>query len=108
MIIYKTGLAFIAGTYIECTAIWYLQFLQREKISKSYIDELILFEQRVNTLNGLFILLQMLAIIIPATTFRNIAANYVFCIITEVLLSLPIIHRAIGGVGIAGIRQVPI
>ena len=108
MIILKAGVAFIVGTYIECSAIWYLQYLQRKKISKSYIDELILFQQRVNMLNGPFILLQMLAIIIPAATVGYIAANAVFCVIAEVVFSLPIIHRAVGGVGIAGIRQVPI
>ena len=59
-------------------------------------------------LNGPFILLQILAIIIPAATVRYIAANSVFCVIMEVVFSLPIIHRAVGGVGIAGIRQVPV
>ena len=94
-------MAFTLGTYVQWKTITYLDIRKRAKVNKSYIDELILFEQRVNSLNGPFILMQLLALVIPVKI-----ENSVLCVVMEVILALTLFHRALGGAGIAGVRQV--
>ena len=58
----KTAFSFIVGTYVEQKMI---QYLKSPATNKTDIDALILFEQRVNLVNGPVILLQLLRIIVP-------------------------------------------
>ena len=67
------------------------------------MDELVLVEQCVNLINGPLIFLQLLHLSIPAYT-KQIFENFVFCSVRHLLLRIAIYHRAIGGLGIAGVR----
>ena len=58
----KTALSLIAGTYVELKM---TQHLQSPVTNKTDIDALILFEQRVNLINGPVILLQLARILVP-------------------------------------------
>ena len=58
----KTALSLIAGTYVELKM---TQYLQSPVTNKTDIDALILFEQRVNLINGPVILLQLVRILVP-------------------------------------------
>ena len=49
--------------------------------------------------------MQLLGILIPAL-LNQVLENAVLCAVMEVVVSLPVFHRAIGGAGIAGVRQV--
>ena len=53
------------------------QFLGSPTRKKTDIDELILFEQRVNLLNGFAVLMQLIRILIPG---KILALSSFFCI----------------------------
>ena len=52
-----SGFALSLGTYVECKII---QFMKKPRPHKTEIDDLILFEQQVNLVNGPVILMQLL------------------------------------------------
>ena len=56
------------GTYVERKM---EQFLRSPKTNKTVIDELVLFEQRVNLFNGPVILMQLLWILASGSTFNT-------------------------------------
>ena len=58
----KTAFSFIVGTYVEQKMI---QYLKSPATNKTDIDALILFEQRVNLVNGPVILLQLVRLVVP-------------------------------------------
>ena len=97
-----TGLALISGTYIEWKII---QYLKSTTTPKTDIDELILFEQMVNLICLPFILMQLTWTLFPAA-FADIFSNAVVCVALEAFISVVVFHRAIGGLGIAIVRQV--
>ena len=55
-----SGFSILVGTYVERKM---EQFLMSPKTNKTVIDELVLFEQRVNLFNGPVILMQLLWIL---------------------------------------------
>ena len=57
------GFSILVGTYVERKM---EQFLKSAKRSKTDIDELVLFEQRVNLVNAPVILMQLLWILASA------------------------------------------
>ena len=69
------------------------------------LDDLILFEQKVNLINGPLIFAQLLRLLFP-TCMRKILGNTVFCSAWAALAMFTLFHRAIGGFGIAVVRQV--
>ena len=58
----KTAPSLIAGTYVEHKM---TQYLKSPATNRTDIDALILFEQRVNLVNGPVILLQLARILVP-------------------------------------------
>ena len=66
---------------------------------------MILFEQFVNLINGSIILIQLIHLLFPSYT-REKLGNIVFGSIWSALLAVGTYHRAIGGLGIAVVRQV--
>ena len=102
---FLSGLVLIAGTYIKFKII---QYLQRRSIRTNiviHVDDLILFEQKVNLINGPLILLQLLRILFPFW-MKDILGNIEFCTVWAAFANIAILYRAIGGLGIAGVRQV--
>ena len=69
------------------------------------MDDLILFEQKVNLINGPLIFAQLLRLFFP-TPMREILGNTAFCSSWVALAMFALFHRAIGGFGIAVVRQV--
>ena len=69
------------------------------------MDELVLLEQSVNLINGPLIFLQLLHLSAPSHTI-DIFEGFVFCSVRFLLLHIAIYHRAIGGLGIAGVRVI--
>ena len=69
------------------------------------MDDLVLFEQLVNSVNGMTILLQLIHLLIPSYT-EELLGNIAFCSIWSFFVALCMFHRAIGGLGIAAVRQV--
>ena len=100
------GLMLIIGTFIKARIIHYLM-LPRSKSTSTTIqlDDLILFEQKVNLINGLLIFAQLLRLLFP-TSMREILGNTAFCSAWVALVIFALFHRAIGGFGIAVVRQV--
>ena len=81
-----------------------MQFLKSPGKARTDIDELSLFEQRINLLNGYVILMQLIRIWIPP----NIGDHYLvllFSLLMESSVFLATCHRAFGSLVIAGIRQ---
>ena len=64
-----TGFTFFFGTYVACKM---QQFLKSPGTARTDIDELSLFEQRINLLNGYVVLMQLIRIWIPP----NIGDHY--------------------------------
>ena len=69
------------------------------------VDELILFEQKVNLLNGPVIAVQLLRVVVPAP-LNGVFRHSALCVTMETAASFAVLHRAIGGLGIALVRQV--
>ena len=93
----------LIGTYIKFKMIQYLTSIKRSSNTLISVDDLILFEQKVNLISAPLILMQMLRIMFP---LKEILGNLLFCSFWAVLQMLVLFHRAIGGLGIAGVRQV--
>ena len=100
----------IAGTYINMKIIQYL--LDSRPTHAPYssssqlirIDDLIIFEQRVNLICSPLILCQILLLLFPHF-MEGVLENAVIVSIVETCGAFAVFHRAIGGLGIAGVRQ---
>ena len=96
----------IVGTFIKVRIIHYLLQPRSKSTSTTIqLDDLILFEQEVNLINGLLIFAQLLPLFFPSS-MREILGNTVFCSSWVALAMFALFHRAIGGFGIALVRQV--
>ena len=60
---FQAGFSFSFGTYVMCRM---EQFLRSPSANKTDINELIIFENRINILNGIGILMQFLRIFTPS------------------------------------------
>ena len=68
------------------------------------IDDLIIFEQRVNLICSPLILCQLALLLFPQL-MQGVLQNTVIISIVETCGAFAVINRAIGGLGIAGVRQ---
>ena len=97
----KTGLSLILGTYIAVKIDLFLK--SRSFANKTDIDDLILFEQRVNLMNAPVILMQMLWIMIEMPKTESIW----IIVLSSVMQSAQFFaacHRAFGSTVIVGVR----
>ena len=100
----------IAGTYIKIRIIQYLlnKATSAKRNSFGYqiirIDDLIFFEEAVTFLSTPLILMQLIRILFPV--MKELLGNVVFSAIMETLAAFALVHRAMGGLGIAAVRQV--
>ena len=104
-LISKLGIMFIVGTFIMIRTIQYLKHKDTSTSNTVQLDDIILFEQFVNLINGSIILIQLIHLLFPSYT-REKFGNIVFGSIWSALMAVGIFHRAIGGFGIAVVRQV--
>lgn len=95
----------IVGTFIEMSIIQYLTRPARPKSTATTIqvDEIVIFEHVVNVINGPMIFVKMIHFG-SNLYMREIFGNMVFSSVWKVLGAFVTFHRAIGGVGIAGVR----
>ena len=100
-----TGLSLIVGTFVELSILQYLTRRTRPKSTNTTIqvDEIVLFEHAVNLLNGPMIFVKMLHFTFHMYT-EVIFGNMVFSSVWKVFAAFVSLHRAIGGLGIAGVR----
>ena len=82
-----------------------IQYLRAPRPHKSGIDDLSLFEQAVNVMNGPVILFQMLRIL-DLHPLRALFRSAMFCWVMEASVLFTVCHRSFGGTAIAGARQV--
>ena len=68
------------------------------------VDDLIFFEETVTLLTAPLILLQLIRMLFPIT--KEVLGNVWFNAVMETLAAFTLVHRAIGGLGIAAVRQV--
>ena len=107
---YPTVIMWIAGTYINMKIIQYLfdskpthaPYSSSSQLIR--IDDLIIFEQRVNLICSPLILCQILLLLFPHF-MEGVLENTVVISIVETCGAFAVFHRAIGGLGIAGVRQ---
>ena len=95
-----TGVSLLLGTYIICRM---EQFIRGPGANKTDINELISFENRINLLNGIGILLQFVRILTPS----DIGDNYIIVLsslLMQFFIFLSTCHRAFGSLMIAGVR----
>ena len=102
---FSTGIVLIVGTYIKIRIFQCLQGANTRTKIPIRIDDLILFEQKVNLINAPLILSQLLRILFPFW-MKDIFGHIEVCCIWFVLAATALFYRAIGGLGIAGVRQV--
>ena len=109
-IAFHIGVMLVAGTFIKIRIIQYL--LSKENSTKTNsigpkiisIDNLILFQEAVTLLTALLILMQLIRILCPF--MKEALGNIVFSSVLQNLACFTVMHRAIGGLGIAAVRQV--
>ena len=101
----QTGLVLIVGTFVKLRTIQYLRHTRRSTSTTIQVDDLVLYEQLVNSINGPIIFIQLVHILFPSYT-RELLGNIVFSSIWSALMAIGIFHRAIVGFGIAAVRQV--
>ena len=100
----------IAGTYINFKIIEYLQSSNPSPIPFSSnsqlirVDDLIIFEQKVNLVCSPIMLWQLLRLLSPF--MKHLLGNSPIISIMETCGVFAVFHRAIGGFGIAVVRQV--
>ena len=94
-----TGFSLLIGTYVICRMD---QFL-RGPANKTDINELILFEHRINSLNVIAILLQLVRIWYPPDIGDNCLIVFLGLLL-EFSVFLSACHRAFGSLVIAGVR----
>ena len=94
------------GTIVKLGIVQYLRRKKRKSTRTIVqVDELVYFEHMLNVVNGPLILLQILQLLIPAYT-QMVFGNLVFCSVWGFFAQFGIIHRAIGGLGIAATRVI--
>ena len=93
----------LTGTYVKFKIIRYLQSVKKSTDAILEVDDLALFEQRVNFFAAPLILMQVIRLIFP---LKQILGNIWFCSFWFSFNMFVLFHRAIGGLGIAGVRQV--
>ena len=96
------GICLLLGSLVKFKMI---QYLRAPRPHRSLIDDLTLFEQQVNLMNGPVILLQLLRILDPRP-LHLLFNNVWFCWTMEALVLFTVSHRAVGGTIIAGVRYV--
>ena len=96
---------FIVGTFVKTSMIRFLKQRKSSTRTTLQVDDLVLFEQLVNLINGPLILMQLAHILFPSYT-QQVLGNIVFCSSWSTLMAIGLFHRAIGGLGIAVVRQV--
>ena len=96
------GICLLLGSLVKFKMI---QYLRAPRPHRSLIDDLTLFEQQVNLMNGPVILLQLLRILDPRP-LHLLFSNVWFCWTMEALVLFTVSHRAVGGTIIAGVRYV--
>ena len=96
---------FLLGTFIELRMIKYLKGTKRSTNTTIQVDDMVLFEQIVNSVNGPLILAQIVHLLFPSYT-QEMFGNIIFCSIWETISKFALSHRAIGGFGIVVVRQV--
>ena len=94
------GICLLLGSLVKFKMI---QYLRAPRPHRSLIDDLTLFEQQVNLMNGPVILLQLLRILDPRP-LHILFNNVWFCWIMEVVVLFTVSHRSVGGTIIAGVR----
>ena len=105
-----TGAMLVAGTYIKIRIIQCLLNKATNAKPNSIgnqilrIDDLIFFEEAVTFLSTPLILMQLIRILFPV--MKEVLGNVVFSAIMETLAAFALVHRAMGGLGIAAVRQV--
>ena len=97
---FQAGVSFLFGTYVMCRM---EQFLRGPSANKTDINELILFENKMNLLNGIGILMQFMRIFTPSDIGDH-NVFVLFCLLLHFLLFLATCHRAFGSLMIAGVR----
>ena len=93
----------LTGTYVKFKILRYLQSVKKSTDAILEVDDLVMFEQRVNLVAAPLIFMQVIRLIFP---LKEILGNIWFCSIWYSFHMLVLFHRAIGGLGIAGVRQV--
>ena len=96
------GICFLLGSLVKFKMI---QYLRAPRPHRSLIDDLTLFEQQVNLMNGPVILLQLLRILDPYP-LQLLFNNDWFCWMMEALVLFTVSHRSVVGTIIAGVRYV--
>ena len=100
MSLLPTGVSFLFGTYVMYRM---EQFLCGPSANKTDINELIFFDNRINILNGIAILMQFMRIFTPS----DIGDHFIivlFSLLLHFFLFLATCHRAFGSLMIAGVR----
>ena len=95
-----TGLSLLIGTYVICRMD---QFLKGPGANKTDINELLLFEHRINSLNSIAILMQLVRIWLPPDIGDNCLIEFLGLLL-EFSVFLSACHRAFGSLVIAGVR----
>ena len=95
-----TGFSLLIGTYVICRID---QFLRGPGANKTDINELIFFEHRINSLNSIAILMQLVRIWLPPDIGDNCLIEFLGLML-EFSVFLSACHRAFGSVVIAGVR----
>ena len=95
----------LVGTFVKFRMVQYLRGTKRSTNTTIQVDDMVLFEQIVNAVNGPLILILIVRILFPFYT-KEILGRTTFCYIWGIFAALAFAHRAIGGFGIAFVRQV--
>ena len=83
-----------------------VHYLTSVKMKKTVIDKLILSEQIVNILGGLYPIFMLIRLGLPSHMAGILfLSSTPFCVFTEMVMVFAFFHRAIAGCGIAGLRQ---
>ena len=93
----------VIGTFVKFKIIQYLQRRSKSTNTTIQVDDLVLFEQKVNLINGGLIFMQLIRILFPSC-MKDILGNIGFCFFYLVLSTCATVHRALGGCGIAVVR----
>ena len=98
----NTALVLVLGTYMSLSMVHYLTMIKQ---NKTVIDKLILSEQTVNLLGGVYHISMLLRLGLPPP-MAGFLRNTPFCVFVEMVCVFAFFHRAISGCGIAVLRQV--
>ena len=103
-IVLQTGLALVIGTFITYRTLCVIRQRRRRSTQTTVeLDDLIFLELMVNSLNFILIIVQLMSILLPVQS-KLVLGNQGFSYMYSTLYVFLIAYRAIGGLGIAGIR----